>query len=352
MSCRLGYACISMTLRSKDICVNRTCRLQTAINQGVMSGYPKGSPEYSLAIYNFLSEYGIKNLRSMYITIDWSRKNNIYFYRISSDIFPHINNHRIQEHMLPEHWNNYSNLMFGWKIIYNIGAYAQKHQIRLTMHPGHYNQLGSNNQDVVENTFRDLRRHALLLHFLSEGAKIYKQNNQENIQDQNYNNIIDHSILCIHGGGTYGDKKMSLERWKQNYLLLPDFVKKRIALENDERCYSAEDLLPVCHELGIPLIFDFHHYNCWKSYHPENPLQKPIDILLPDILKTWERRNIRPKFHLSDQAKNKKIGAHHDYVQEIPSELLILIKTKAIDIMIEAKQKELATLYLKRKYNL
>jgi UV DNA damage endonuclease len=157
--------------------------------------------------------------------------------------------------------------------------------------------------------------------------------------------------LCVHGGGTYKDKQKTIARWKKNFLRFPDFIRNRICLENCEKGYSVEDLLPICKELKIPLIFDFHHYNCWAHYHPDCPDQKDISILLPEILKTWEVRGIRPKFHLSDQADNKKVGAHHDYVASIPKELIKLRETGYVfDIMIEAKKKELAVFKLKKKY--
>jgi len=126
--------------------------LATAIRQGTETGYPKGSKEYSQAIYDFLTKYGRDNLTEMYKIISWSRKNGIYFYRMSSTMFPHLNNHRIAEHMIQEHWDLYGSLEFAKDIIYQIGAYAQKYQIRLTMHPGHYNQLGSTSEEVIQNT--------------------------------------------------------------------------------------------------------------------------------------------------------------------------------------------------------
>ena len=153
-------------------------------------------------------------------------------------------------------------------------------------------------------------------------------------------------------GGMYGNKAETIKRWKQNYKNLPANIQKRVCLENCEKCYNAEDVLPVCQDLKIPLIFDFHHYACWANYHPENPEQKSIEELMPQILETWKVRGMTPKFHLSDQAEDKKVGAHHDYVQEIPPILLQYGKLQKIDIMIEAKMKELATLKLKKKYSL
>ena len=340
---RLGYACINTSLKDKKICVNKTCRLKTAIDKGD-----------SQSIFDFLSDLAITNLTNMFKILSWNRKNNIYFYRMSSDMFPHVNNHRIQKHMSIEHWHNYSNLIFAKSLIHKIGQYAQKYQIRLTMHPDHFNQLGAKKEEVLVNTITDLAWHARLLDLLEEGADLYNlylKYHNRNLEVKE--NIIYHSILCIHGGGKYDSKEKTLQRWKDNFRNLPKYIQKRICLENDERCYNVKDLLPVCQELNIPLIFDFHHYDCWAHYHQDNPNQLHISDFLPDILKTWEKRNITPKFHLSDQADGKRVGAHHDYVGCIPDELLDLIKQKyKFDIMIEAKQKDLAVLKLQEKYSL
>jgi len=64
------------------------------------------------------------------------------------------------------------------------------------------------------------------------------------------------SVMIIHGGGIYGDKPAALARIKENIKTrLPAHVRARLVLENDEICYSAEDLLPLCEELDIPLVF-------------------------------------------------------------------------------------------------
>lgn len=45
-----------------------------------------------------------------------------------------------------------------------------------------------------------------------------------------------------------------MARFKENYARLSDRVKKRLVLENDDMCWSVEDLLPTCQEFGIPLV--------------------------------------------------------------------------------------------------
>lgn len=40
--------------------------------------------------------------------------------------------------------------------------------------------------------------------------------------------------------------------------LLPQKVKDRLVLENDEMSWSVEELWPLCDKLSIPIILDFH----------------------------------------------------------------------------------------------
>jgi UV DNA damage endonuclease len=44
------------------------------------------------------------------------------------------------------------------------------------------------------------------------------------------------SVMIIHMGGTFGDKQATLERFRENYAKLPDRIKARLVLENDEVC--------------------------------------------------------------------------------------------------------------------
>lgn len=36
-------------------------------------------------------------------------------------------------------------------------------------------------------------------------------------------------------------------------------MRDRLVLENDEMCYSVDDLLPICEELQVPIVLDYHH---------------------------------------------------------------------------------------------
>lgn len=63
-------------------------------------------------------------------------------------------------------------------------------------------------------------------------------------------------VMIVHGGGVYEDKGATIERIKETITrVLPKNVRERLALDNDQLCYNAQDLLPLCEELDVPLVF-------------------------------------------------------------------------------------------------
>lgn len=124
--------------------------------------------------------------------------------------------------------------------------------------------------------------------------------------------IDDDGILCIHGGGVYGNKEKTIERWIENFKQLPPHVQKRLCIENCERCYSVKDCLRIADSCNIPLILDSHHFDCYNLI--------PLDIsdYMDHVILTWTRRNITPVFHISEQRPDARIGAHSDYIKKIP----------------------------------
>ena len=151
-----------------------------------------------------------------------------------------------------------------------------------------------------------------------------------------------HSVIVVHAGGYYGDKPATKKRWCDNFQRLSENVKARLVIENCEKSFSIEDCLEVSEKINIPVVFDTHHYNCYCLLHPDETFSPPGDYI-PQILKTWERRGIKPKFHVSEQGSGR-CGHHSDYIEVIPAYLMEIPEKYGvnIDIMIEAKKKELA----------
>lgn len=290
----------------------------------------------------------IENLRDLYYMIKWNDIYGISVFRLSSEIFPRFTDNECEKYTID----------FARKYLTNIGKAIKRTNQRVLMHPGQYNQVGAINDTVFQSTVYDLKHHADILDAMDIG---------------------DEGILIVHGGGTYGDKNATKQRWIENFGKLPENVKKRLALENCEKSYSPRDCLDICKKVGIPMIFDTFHYDCYRKLHPDEELETP-ENLLPEIIATWKYRkwiinlpegikvdgnspyesddeNIiikrcPPIFHVSEQGSGR-VGHHSDYVKEIPKYLLDIPKLYNIDIHIEieAKMKEQAIYYLYEKYS-
>lgn len=100
--------------------------------------------------------------------------------------------------------------------------------------------------------------------------------------------LDNNSVMVIHGGGIYGNKDKTIERWCENYLKLPENIRKRLVLENCERNFSIEDCLKVSEKVNIPIVFDTHHYDCYNIMHPTELLDVPENYI-PKILDTWKK---------------------------------------------------------------
>lgn len=305
----LGLCCINMTLRAQkpSIFVNRTCRLATAIEKGL----------------EYIQELTLQNLKDCVKLIEWNHQKGIKSYRMSSDMFPHISNPTFPDH-------NYS-LDFAKPLLYEIGAKAYEYRQRLSMHPGQFNQIGAVSEDVFSKTLLELSCHAEILDIIEEDLDF----------DQNK------GIICIHGGGVYGNKEKTIERWCENFYRLPVNVQGRIAIENCEKCYKVEDCLKISKRLNIPVIFDIHHYQCYNMLHPS---EEAMDIqkVIRKVFKTWSRRELKPYCHISEQGTGKT-GHHSDYITKIPDCFLDAGVEFTLDV--EAKMKERAIFKLINYYS-
>ena len=156
--------------------------------------------------------------------------------------------------------------------------------------------------------------------------------------------------MILHLGGVFGDKAATLDRFRENYARLPQGVKDRLVLENDDVSWSVHELLPLCEELNIPMVLDFHHHNI--IFDPDQIREGTKDImdLYPRILATWKRKNITPKMHYSEPTPAAITGRqrrkHNPRVATLPP------CPPDMDLMIEAKDKEQAVFELMRTFKL
>ncbi|KIP10813.1 hypothetical protein PHLGIDRAFT_100657 [Phlebiopsis gigantea 11061_1 CR5-6] len=306
---RLGYACLNTILRVADppVFCSRTCRIATLKEKGLQ----------------YAKDLGIQNTRDLKKMVEWNEENGIKFMRISSEMFPFASH---------KEWGY--KLEYAKEALKEAGDTAKRLGHRLTTHPGQFTQLASPKENVVEASIRELDYHCQMMRYMGLGKD---------------------SVIILHMGGVYGDKTTTIARFKTNYTtLLTEEMKARLVLENDEICYSPDDLLPVCEELDIPIVLDYHH-----NYI--NPSSLPLSELIPRINKTWEKKGIRVKQHLSEpRPETKKVSvmelrAHADRCTSLPDEVVFMGMDGAEgggDLMIEAKDKEQAVFQLYRIYSL
>ncbi len=156
--------------------------------------------------------------------------------------------------------------------------------------------------------------------------------------------------MILHLGGVFGDKAATLDRFRDNYRKLPQGVKDRLVLENDDVSWSVHELLPLCEELNIPMVLDFHHNNIIFDTDQIREGTKDIIDVFPRILATWKRKNITPKMHYSEPTPAAITGRqrrkHNPRVATLPP------CPPDMDLMIEAKDKEQAVFELMRTFKL
>jgi UV DNA damage endonuclease len=196
------------------------------------------------------------------------------------------------------------------------GALAAELGIRTTFHPDQFVVLNSPRADVVEKSLGELVYQAEVAEWI--GA----------------------DVVNIHAGGVYGDKRAALETLERNLERLPDGVRRRLTLENDDASYTPSDLLPLCRRAGIPLVYDVHHHRCL-------PDGLSVDEASQQAIETWDRE---PLFHLSSPLEGwsgARPQRHHDYIDvaDFPDHWREL----AITVEVEAKAKELAVVRLREE---
>lgn len=304
---KLGYPGKNVTLAKKGIRINRTCRQSNAFD--IVDGVRR------------VEHLAYANLRDLLRILVWNEKHGIRVFRINSEILPHVSN---------------AALLNGNKLAYpieqfrpllrQIGEYARAHGHRLTFHPGPFTILNAVSKTVWTNTCRELYWHARFLDLCGCGPE---------------------SCVVIHGGGIYNDKPAAMARWITRYNVLPVRIRRRVVLENDETCFTIDDVLAMsaaikpyttwnCRITRAPVVFDIFHHACQDIVRARNnmPPQKPAQLYMSAVLQTWKWR---PKLHISQQSRGR-LGQHGYYVNCLPRWLL----KYDVDVMVEAKAKEKA----------
>lgn len=248
------------------------------------------------------------NAEALLAALRFCASHGIGAFRINSQILPLKTHPAVGYHLL--------DLPGGADIIalyQACGRFARSHHLRLSFHPDQFVVLNSPNPLTLANSLAELDYQAEVAEWV--GA----------------------DVINLHGGGAYGDKASALSVLRRNIDLLPAPVRSRLTLENDDRVYTPSDLLPVCADSGVPLVYDVHHHRCLPDGHS-------VAEITERARRTWATE---PLFHLSSPLAGwdgPRPERHHDYVDvaDFPLEWLGWPRT----VEVEAKAKELAVLKL------
>ncbi|ROV92452.1 hypothetical protein VSDG_06658 [Cytospora chrysosperma] len=339
---RLGYACLNTYLRATKptIFTSRTCRIASILEhrhplvdptqpEHPTKNRPDRTKKADVALgQKYVQDLGVANARDIVKMLRWNERYGIKFLRLSSEMFPFASHEEYGYKLAP----------FASEALAEAGKVAAELGHRLTTHPGQYTQLGSPRKEVVSNAIRDLEYHDELLSLL----KLPPQQDRD-------------AVMILHMGGTFneaGGKPATLDRFRKNYATLSDSIKRRLVLENDDVAWSVHDLLPICEELNIPLVLDYHHHNI--VFDPTQCREGTYDISQPEIslriANTWTRKGIKQKMHYSEPCAGavtprdrRKHSARVATLPPCPPDM---------DLMIEAKDKEQAVFDLMLRFKL
>ena len=290
----LGYACINMTMQ-KHVSTNRTMMKRTFEAKGM----------------DYVSDLTLLNSRDIIKILEWNRQHGIKLFRLSSSIIPWGNNIDITQ------LKDYKKIKSELK---KAGDFAKFWDMRITCHPGPFVVLTSPKSNVVDNAISDLEMHGKLFDMMELSKTPYNKIN-------------------IHCNGVYGDKIIAMNRFCENFNRLSDSVRSRLTVENDDKAsmYSVKDLMYIHNKIGIPIVFDYHHHQfCTGDMTEQEALQLASTTWLKDI---------KPIVHYSESKAlhenniKEKPQAHSMYINAIPNTYEL-----DVDIMVEAKAKELAIL--------
>jgi len=300
----IGYACINTGFserpKSQRITTNRSMIKRTFDAKGI----------------HYASELTLSNITDLMEIVKWNEENGIKFFRMSSEMFPWASHYNIDD--MP-HIQEIS------KKLKEVGDFAKEHNHRLTFHPGPFNKLASPKENVVKNTIIDLEIHGKIMDLMGLPRTHWAKIN-------------------IHVGAAYGDKPTALATFCKNVERLSPAVRTRLTVENDDKAslYSTKELYEeVYKQTGIPVVFDYHHHKFCTGGQTE---KEALEL----ACSTWG--DIIPVVHYSESAREEQ---NNSKIKEQKHSDLIYNKINTynnnINIMVEAKRKELAVLKYKKE---
>jgi UV DNA damage endonuclease len=248
-----------------------------------------------------------RNLLCLHRVLEFNRENGLLFFRITSDLVPFAS-HPVCADPWPE--------AFAAEFA-SLGALIKDSHMRISMHPDQFTLINSPDPDIFRRSAAELSYHARVLDLL--GLDLTAK-------------------IQIHGGGIYGDKSKSLDRFCSRFEQLDQRVRRRLVVENDDRQYSTADCLAINRRTGIPVLFDSFH-------HQLNSRGEDLATALNMATATWKKDDGLPMVDYSSQKKGERRGSHSESIDlDDFAAFIEAAGSLDFDIMLEIKDKEKSAL--------
>jgi UV DNA damage endonuclease len=248
-----------------------------------------------------------QNMAVLFNALQFCTKRKIHLYRMPCEPFP-----------MSEHPTGKKVLLEVSGQLANFGPQAEQLGIRVLMHPDQFVVLNSLSPHVVTQSVGILERFGLVFDLLKLPRSTW-------------------APLIIHGGK--GGRPNELVSVIQD---LPAPIRTRLVLENDERAYSAREILDICQRAGVPMVFDPHHHVVKEkldSYeHPS------IAEMVRKSRDTWPH----PYWQLAHISNGREFFGdprHSDLITTMPTALL-----EVPWVEVEAKAKEEAIFQMRIRF--
>lgn len=167
-----------------------------------------------------------------------------------------------------------------------VGELARTNDVRLSMHPGQFTVLASDNPGIVDNSIAEFEYHTDMARMMGYG---------KSFQDFKIN---------IHISG-----KRGVEGMRESYQRLSPEARNMITVENDENSWGLDD----CIDLSdlMPVVLDVHHYWCREGEYIQ-----PDDWRIQHVIDSW--RGVRPTMHYSVSREDVLVGHAVDVAPDMP----------------------------------
>lgn len=258
----------------------------------------------------------LNNVRRLAEMLPKIRKTGVRLFRISSAMFP------LSDQVDRSLWDNDD--VKKWLEV--AGKFVRDNDMRVSTHPGQFCVLSSDSDAVIEKAFVELETHGWLFDVMG----------------------LDRSpryAINIHGG-----KADRTSRLIEQIKALPDSVRKRLTLENDENCYSVLDLIHVHQETSTPIVFDSHHHVFNDS---ELSMQDAYDV----ACETWPS-GVKPLQHISNTEPDLINGStsdrrkHSNMIHYVPECQLSALKLDSVDVEVECKMKNIGVFKMAKDFDI